>query len=144
MILDLVDAVVRGLSRNVAFTTPAATDPRLTGRTYAVPFDEIWQASIELVGGGLKRWEITGADDQEGIIRGIVHGRVDRFTSTVTVRITLDRNAQTRVDAMCAAQVGRADLGANARRLHRYFSALDARIGDARGADIEGFRIDTA
>lgn len=144
MIRDLVDAVLRGLTRNVAFTSPSATDPRLTGRTYAIPFDQIWQASVELVGGDLKRWEITEADDQEGMIRGIAHGRTKRFTSAITVRITLDRDAQTRVDALAASRLGRADLGVNARRLDRYFTALDARIEEARGARIEAFRVDTA
>lgn len=143
MIRDLVDAVVRGLTRNVAFTSPSATDPRLTGRTYAIPFDEVWQASVDLVDGDLKRWEVTEMDDQEGMIRGIAHGRTKRFTSTITVRITLDRDAQTRVDAMAASRVGRADLGVNARRIHRYFTALDARIEEARGARIDAFRLRT-
>lgn len=144
MIRDLVYAVVRGLTRNVAFTSPSATDPRLTGRTYAVPFDEIWQASSDLVGGDLKRWEVTEADDQDGVIRGVAHGRTSRFTSTITVRITLDRDAQTRVDAMAASHTGRGDLGVNARHLDHFFTALDARIEDVRGAAIETYRLDSA
>lgn len=142
MIRGLADAFIRGLTRNVAFTSPGAQDPRLLGRTYAIPFEDVWQASIELVGGGLKRWELLESDDQEGIIRGVAHGRLERFTSAITVRITLDEDAQTRVDALAASRVGRSDLGSNARRLDRYFTALDRRIESDRGRGIGAFRLD--
>lgn len=142
MIRSLADAMVRGLTRNVAFTSPAAPDPRLKGRTYAIPFEDVWQVSRELVDGGMRRWELLEADDQEGIIRGVAHGRLDRFTSAITVRITLDSNAQTRVDALSAARVGRADLGVNARRLRRYFRTMDLRLEELRGAAIENLRLD--
>ncbi len=144
MIGGLIDAFVRGLTRNAAFTSPGAEDPRLVGRTYAVPFEEVWQASLDLVGGGIPRWEIVESDDQEGIIRGVAHGRMERFTSTITVRITLDRDAQTRVDAIAASRAGRADLGSNARWLHRYFRTLDRRIEDDHGRAIAALRLDTA
>lgn len=131
MIRSTVDAFIRGVTRNVAFTSPGAGDPRLLGRTYAIPFEEVWQASVDLVGGGLNRWELIESDDQEGIIRGVARGRLERFTSAVTIRITLDQDAQTRVDAISASRVGRSDLGANARHLHRYFTALDRRMETA-------------
>jgi uncharacterized protein (DUF1499 family) len=140
----LIDAFVRGLTRNTAVTSPDAEDPRLLGRTYAIPFEEVWRASLDLVDGGLPRWELVEADDQEGLIRGVAHGRMERFTSDITLRITLDRDAQTRVDATAASRVGRADLGANARRLHRYFTTLDRRIGEDNGRAIESFRLDAA
>ena len=143
MIRDLVDAAVTGLTRNVAFTSPGAEDPRLQGRTYAIPFEDVWQASLSLVRGGLRRWEVSEHNDQEGIIRGIVRGHFERTTSSITVRITLDMNAQTRVDAMAASRTGRADLGRNARRLGRFFSALDSRLQKGRsGAD--ALRVDHA
>lgn len=140
---SLLQALVRGLTRNVAFTSPRSTDPRLRGRTYAIPFEEVWQASMDLVGGGLERWEVLEVDDQEGIIRGVARGRVERFTSAITVRITLDADAQTRVDALSAARVGRADLGVNARRLQRFFTALDDRLEEVRGTGIGALRLDT-
>jgi len=138
----LFDALVRGLTRNAAFTSPGAQDPRLKGRTYAIPFDEVWQVSVDLVGGGMKGWKVLEADDQEGIIRGVARGYVDRLTSAITIRITLDMDAQTRVDGLSASRVGRADLGVNARRLHRYFTTLDRRLEERRGADIQALRLD--
>ncbi|MFW6205937.1 MAG: DUF1499 domain-containing protein [Gemmatimonadota bacterium] len=139
---NLLQAVTRGFTRNVAFTAPSAEDPRLRGRTYAIPFEDVWQASLYLVKGGLKRWELVEADDQEGVIRGTVHGLLGRLPSSVTIRIVLDTNAQTRIDALSASRTGRGDLGANARRLNRFFRALDARLEDVRGHDIDQVRLD--
>lgn len=142
MIGKLTDAVVRGFTRNVAFTAPSAEDPRLRGRTYAIPFEQVWQASLALVDGGLRRWELLEADDREGIIRGVARGLVDRFTSSITVRITLDVDAQTRVDALAASRVGRYDLGSNARKLRKFFRTLDRALEDRRDQDIEVVRVD--
>ena len=67
-------------------------------------------------------------DDREGLIRGRVRGRLGLFTSSVTIRISLDPDAQTRVDALSASRTGR--MGANARRIHRFFRALDASMSE--------------
>lgn len=141
MIRQLYEAAARGLTRNVAFTAPGADDDRLEGRTYAVPFDVVWRASLRLMGGRLKRWEVLEADDTEGIIRGVAHGRVPRFTSNVTVRILLDPDAQTRVDMLSASRAGRADFGTNTRRIRRFFRGLDALIERDRGVDIDSVRV---
>ncbi|MFO7894882.1 MAG: DUF1499 domain-containing protein [Longimicrobiales bacterium] len=142
MIRELADAVVRGLTRNVAFTSPDAGDSRMRGRTYAIPFEDVWQASLRLVDGELRRWQLLEADDREGIIRGVARGLSDRFSSAVTIRITLDHNAQTRVDALSASRSGRYDLGSNARRLRKFFRSLDRALEDARGLEIESVRMD--
>jgi uncharacterized protein (DUF1499 family) len=47
----------------------------------------------------------------------------------VEVRILLDADAQTRVDARSVSRVEKADLGANARRLVRFFDGLDRALG---------------
>lgn len=132
MIRELSRKAWLGLTRNVAFTDPAAEDERLRGRTYAIPFEDVWQASLHLVGGGLKRWRLLEYDDREGIIRGRARGLLGRVVSSITVRISLDFDAQTRVDALSASRVGRMDLGVNARRLDRFFRALDAAMVEAR------------
>lgn len=144
MIGKLTRAVNRGLTRNVAFTSPGAEDPRLRGRTYAIPFDDVWEASRALVGGGLKRWEVLESDDEEGLIRGAAHGWIERLASSITVRISLDENAQTRVDAMAASRTGRADFGLNGRRLRRFFRALDRALEKRRGQEIDALRLEPA
>lgn len=144
MIRELARSVAQGFTSTVAFTAPGADDPRLRGRTYAIPFDDVWQASLRLVDGGLKRWEVTHADDQEGIIRGVAHGLLfSRFTSTVTIRISLDPDAQTRVDGLSASKEGSYDLGSNARKLRAFFRALDRALEEARSVKIETVRLDT-
>jgi hypothetical protein len=138
----LIGSVVRGLTRNVAFTAPDSVDDRLVGRTYAVPFDDVWHVSSDLMSGGLKRWELIDADDQEGILRGVAGTPLSRLECAVTVRITLDPDAQTRVDGLAASRTARADLGANARALHRFFMALDRGLEDRRGRPIASLRFD--
>lgn len=142
MIHRLIGAMVRGLTRNAAFTSRGSPDPRLRGRTYAIAFDDVWRASVALVGGGLNRWELLETDDEEGTIRGIARSRIDRLTSAITVRITLDLDGQTRVDALASSAAARADLGVNARRLHHFFTSLDRRLEERRDAGISALRLD--
>lgn len=121
----------RGLTRNVAYTSADAADPRLRGRTYAVPFEDVWQAALQLVA-ELRRWELVEHDDREGIIRAVAHARLQRLAAGVTVRVGLDVNAQTRVDVMSASRHGVADLGSNVRRIGRFLGALDRSVERAR------------
>lgn len=116
--------------RGYVETTRDASDPRLRGRTYAVPFEDVWQASLKLTGGGLSRWSRHDADDDEGVIlassaslAGAIHD--------IMVRVTLDENAQTRVDASAQARKPRTDFGRSRRRLRRFFRALDAALARA-------------
>lgn len=135
------DSVRLAMTRNVAFTAPDSPDDGLRGRTYMIPFEVVWQASLSLVSGGLSGWSLVGADDGEGIIRGRVRSRLRRFESAVTFRVSLDQDAQTRVDGMSASHLGRADFGVNARRLRRFFSALDGAMEIASGRRISKVRI---
>jgi hypothetical protein len=141
---NLFGAVRRGLTRNTAFTAADSRDRRLRGRTYAVPFDTVWRAALGLVDGGLRGWSVLGADDEEGVIEGAIHGRLRRFNSAVTIRISLDRDAQTRVDGLAASVTGQADLGTNARRLGRFFRSLDQSIESASGRPIGSALVEPA
>jgi hypothetical protein len=134
----VLTAARRGLTGNGATTAPDADDRRLVGRTYAIPFQDVWQASLELVGGGLRRWEVVDHDDQEGLIRAVARGFPKRLDSELTLRIVLDPDAQTRVDGRAHSPAAGADLGVNARRLGRFFRALD-RVLDAH---LAGRRLD--
>lgn len=137
---SLFRRALTGLTRNVAFTAPGADDPRLRGRTYAIPFEDVWQSAVALVDGGLNGWTLREYDDHDGIIRGAARGRLKRFSSAVTVRIVLDADAQTRVDAMSASRVGRYDLGTNVRRLDLFFRSLDRRLEENRGHPVHPLR----
>lgn len=121
----------RGLTTNRAQTHPEAEDPRLRGRTYAIPFDEVWNGALALAGGGLPRWRIVHADDRKGVIVAEARTLLFRFVDDVRIRVTLDRNGQTRVDLRSASRKGKGDLGVNARRIGRFLRALDRRLGAA-------------
>lgn len=126
--MSAVARLKRALTRNVAETSDAPDDPRLRGRAYAIPFEDVWRAAHALAGGKLHGWRIVAADDREGIIEAEARTLVFRFVDDVTIRIRLDEDAQTRVDVRSASRKGRADLGANARRIARFFRALDRRL----------------
>jgi uncharacterized protein (DUF1499 family) len=119
--------LVRALTRNVAETSPDADDPRLVGRTYAVPFEDVWQAAVALAI-GLPGWTLLVSDDREGRIVAEARTRFFRFVDNVSLHIRLDENGQTRVDARSVSRTGRADYGTNARRIGDFFRRLDERL----------------
>lgn len=124
----MLDRLWRGLTENRADTNPAHADPRLRGRTYAIPFDRVWNACLELADGGLPRWWVARSDDQRGVIEARQKTLVFRFIDDVRIFVGLDNNAQTRVDMISRSRKGRGDLGTNARRIHRFLRALDERL----------------
>ena len=119
---------MRGLSQNRAETDPHSPDPRLRGRTYAISFDRVWNASLALSAGQLPRWSVSSADDGEGIIRARVRTRILRRTDAVRISVILDKNGQTRVDVVSVSLRRKRDLGANARHIDRFLRALDGRL----------------
>jgi hypothetical protein len=119
---------VRALTTNVAETSSDTEDPRLRGRTYAVPFEDVWRAALSLVDGGLRGWRVISADDREGVIVAEAKTLVFRFVDDIRLRIVLDPDAQTRVDVRSASRVGRLDFGTNARRIARFCRRLDRQL----------------
>lgn len=119
--------VWRALTRDVAATEPEHVDPRLRGRTYAVPFDRVWRAALDIASGGIRRWTVLESDDDAGVIRARAGRLLGGDPADVTITIVLDQDAQTRVDARSASAGRGPDLGANARRIARFFRELDER-----------------
>lgn len=113
-----------GRSGVQAQTSPDATDRRLRGRTYAIPFEEVWQASLRLTGGGVRGWTRVAADDDAGLIEAQAR-RITGAWYDIVIEIRLDEDAQTRVDGRVAARRPGTDFGTSARLLRRFFGALD-------------------
>ena len=113
-------------------TAPEDADPRLRGRTYAVPFEQVWQASHALAKGGLRGWHILEADDYDGIIKAEAHSLIFRSIHDVEITIKLDENAQTRVDLAVSMKKGMADLGASVRRIEKFLHRLDLTLAKNR------------
>ena len=117
------------MSGNSASTSPAHEDARLRGRTYAVPFDRVWRAVLRILR-RRPRWEFTAADDASGTIHVEMRSAFIAMPAELTIRVALDRDAQTRVDARAISKAARRDFGMNARRIARLLRELDDEIAD--------------
>jgi hypothetical protein len=117
------------LTRNGARTDRLSPDAALRGRTYAISFDRVWNAALDLCRGAARGWEITVADDQSGVIQAVTPKRLLGAVADVTVRVTLDENGQTRVDVESTSRDSQRDLGANRKRILRFLPALDRKLG---------------
>lgn len=116
-----------------ARTHPEHPDESLKGRTYAIPFAQVWAAVVEIASGGLRGWTTVVADEDLGVLRAECQVLVFRFVDDVEIWVSLDENAQTRVDMSSSSRVERGDLGRNARRIRKFFQVLDRRIGAGPG-----------
>lgn len=120
--------VLRGFTENHAATDPSAIDPRLRGRTYAIPFEDVWQASIHLSGGRLRGWSVVHADDHSGVIEVLAKTMIFGVEDDVRIEIGLDENAQTRVDLEVVSRSRRGDLGRTRRSIGRFLRKLDRQL----------------
>jgi len=109
-------------------TDPREADPDLRGRTYAIPFDRVWNAAVALSGGDLGGWRLIAADDREGLITAERKGFPNRVT-VVRIEVGLDENAQTRVDLRARPAEGQGDFGGARRTVRRFVRGLDAQLG---------------
>jgi hypothetical protein len=131
--------LLRGLRENRASTDPKSEDERLLGRTYAIPFDRVWQAATRLAGGGLKGWSLWVADDREGLIEASTQFLIGP-AGDVRVTIGLDDNAQTRVDLVSVSRSQRGDLGRSRRSIGRFLQGLDEMLGASPGQILDPTR----
>jgi len=121
--------LLRGLTERGAETDPRSPDPRLVGRTYAIPFDAVWGAATRLAGGELRRWSISSADDLSGVIAAGTRARFFGPGDRIRIEIGLDENAQTRVDVRASSRSERPDFGRNRRTIGRFIARLDEALG---------------
>ena len=114
-------------------TSGAGTDPPPGGRTYAIPFGAVWEAALQLVSGGLRGWTAVSADDRSGIIEARVRKVVWPFPASAVISVSLDANAQTRVDVTTRSHRRHGSLRASARRGRRFIRALDKSLATRAG-----------
>lgn len=126
--MSIGQRVRKALGDGAAETRADARDARFRGRTYAIPFEDVWQASLTLL--PKVGCQLRLANDRDGIIIAEASAVFPRRVDDVTISIVLDRDAQTRVDMRSIARDGKADLGANARRVTRFFELLDRRLAE--------------
>jgi hypothetical protein len=132
--------LLRGLTENRAETDPTSDDDRLRGRTYAIPFENVWQAATKLASGELKGWSLWVADDQAGLIEASTKPFVFLAAGDVRIRVSLDENAQTRVDLTVKSRTERGDLGRSRRSIGRFIRRLDTLLAPRPGQILDATR----
>jgi hypothetical protein len=89
----------------------------------------VWGAALHLVGGGLEGFALSAADEGRGVLQAHCAGALLKSPLDLRIKVGLDENGLTRVDAH-AVPTGRAPtLGAGRRRIRAFMSALDANLG---------------
>jgi len=134
-----VNDILRGLTEHRAETDPTSEDPRLLGRTYAIPFESVWQAATRLAGGGIRGWALWVADDQQGVIEASTNPLVGP-AADIRVTIGLDENAQTRVDLTSTSRTTRGDLGRSRRNIGLFLRRLDKLLEAQPGQILDATR----
>jgi len=134
-----VNGILRGLTEHQAGTDPKSEDPRLLGRTYAIPFESVWQAATRLAGGGIRGWALWVADDQIGVIEASTNPLVGP-AADVRITVGLDENAQTRVDLTSTSRTTRGDLGRSRRNIGTYLRRLDKLLEAQPGQILDATR----
>ena len=108
-------------------TAVDAAEPHLRGRTYAIPFEHVWQSALNLARSGLKGWSVASADDTDGIIKAQARSAVGG-EHEIDICISLDADAQTRVDVEVRPLKG---FGSATRRMQSFLRALDKAVTPA-------------
>ena len=132
--------IVKGLTRNRVETHPHSQDPRLRGSTYAITFDRVWTSAVQLADGGLHRWRVVETDDAIGVIRAVAVSPLLRRVYDVHVVLSLDKDAQTRVDVLSRTRRGWPDWGGGARLIDRFVRELDATLRATPTQILDGSR----
>lgn len=121
--------MMRGLSSERTATHPDHPDERLRGRSYAIPFELVWTSALILAEEEVEGWSVQRWDDKAGTIFVEAQLSLLRRTDDVRIHVSLDPNAQTRVDLESEPRQGKVDLGKTAQRIGVFFTLLDKKIG---------------
>ncbi|MFQ5747156.1 MAG: DUF1499 domain-containing protein [Gemmatimonadota bacterium] len=105
------------------------------GRTYAVPFAEVWDALLRDVG-ARRGWTLVHADEEMGLLTALCRSLRPHRPDDLSVWVALDENGLTRVEVRSAPRAPGGDLGVNRRRVLSLLARLD-------GAVRPGVRVET-
>jgi uncharacterized protein (DUF1499 family) len=126
--------LLRALTSNRAFTEAEADDPRLRGRSYSVPFAEVWAVALDIAQ-NTAGWTLVNSDPRAGEIVAEATTPLWRSTDDVWIRLSLDEEGQTCVEMASASRKGGGDLGTNTRRIARFLRSLDVRLFGSKRAN---------
>lgn len=125
-------ALYLALTRNRAATSVSSADPRLRTPVLPLPRARVWDAVVA-VARAEPGWTVTAAGAETGELRAEARTRLLRFVDDVTVRVSTTGDGATRVDVASASRVGRADLGANRRRIARFLHGVRRHLAERAG-----------
>jgi len=100
--------------------------PDIGPLTVALPPDETFIKALEVARS--QGWGVVASDTAAGRIEAVDTTFWFGFQDDVVIRIR-PQGGESRVDIRSKSRVGRGDLGANARRIRRFLSALRAAAG---------------
>jgi hypothetical protein len=109
--------VWRALVGSDVRTDQGSPDPSLRGRTYAISFERVWAVALAVADGGLRGWKVVRSDDVRGLLEAEAQSSITKRISDVRIKVGLDSNGQTRVDAQASG------------RVKRFMAALDQQLG---------------
>lgn len=135
-----MNAVVRGLTEKEAATAPDSEDRRLLGRTYAIPFEDVWQAATAL-SRDLRGWTMVIANDRTGRIDALARTVFRKTETEVVISIGLDENGQTRVDLAAVTRTERRDFGRCRRLIGLFLRRLDRKLRARPGQILDPARL---
>jgi hypothetical protein len=137
-----LSGLLDGLKYRQASTDPHSLDPRLRGRTYAIRFEDAWQASVALCAGGIRGWSTVRTNDQTGVIMALVQPGPFSKHVDIQIVIALDEYGQTRVDMSAVSRTERGDFGRSARLVDRFLLKLDEKLGAGPDTILDPARLD--
>ena len=133
---------IHGLKHRRASTDPESDDPRLRGRTYTIPFEDVWQAAVGLCDGGIRGWSVVRKNDQAGVLLALVQPGLMSKHVDIQIHIALDKHAQTRTDLTAESRTERGDLGRSARLVARFLTQLDKKLEAGPDTILDPARLD--
>jgi len=99
--------------------------PRVVTLTCALAPDTAYAQALSLARAPRWNWSITAEDAAGRTFQGVAVSSIFHFEDDFTVRVTSGGDGGSRIDMRSKSRVGKSDLGANARRIRRYFEALE-------------------
>ena len=107
-------------------TTGATLEyPDLQPQTFQQSYEQVFDAAAAV--GRELGWDLTEEDRAKGAIQAVATTRLMRFKDDITVTVTREGEG-TNVSVRSHSRIGKGDLGANARRIRLFQTALTKRL----------------
>lgn len=116
----------RDLTFPVEFAPIIRTEyPKLAPLRLPLSADLAYARALDLAKTRMKGWEVTHEDAAAHTFEAVASTRLLRFKDDVVVRVTALSEGESRIDMRSKSSEGKGDMGANARRIERFFGELE-------------------